>query len=85
MIEPRHRERVLAQMCVEYGVDRGTLTPRQQADLLASAPAHTIAFALAARDFLDVLMGTAPARLMLRFVDWCPGLQRRAWARKYPT
>jgi len=36
-------------------------------------------------DLRDALMGTPPARLLLRFVDWCPGLQRRPWARKYHT
>jgi len=39
----------------------------------------------ALRDLLDAVMDTLPARLLLRFVDWYPGLQRRPWARKYRT
>lgn len=32
-------------------------------------------------DLRDEVFKTWPLRLLLRFVDWCPGIQRRPWAR----
>lgn len=32
-------------------------------------------------DLARELLKTPPGRLLLRFVDWCPGIQRRPWAR----